>query len=143
FEHLMAQMAELGVSLIEQPFPVGGDEALRGRPATVPICADESVHTSTDLEVLAEKYDVINIKLDKAGGLTEGLRILSECRRLGLGVMVGCMVAGSLNMAPAVLLGHAADLIDLDGPLWLRQDIQHGLKYEGGTVAPPSKTLWG
>ncbi|MEM1086437.1 MAG: N-acetyl-D-Glu racemase DgcA [Pseudomonadota bacterium] len=143
FDSLMDQMAELGVSLIEQPFPVGEDEALRTRSGAVPICADESVHTSSDLEALAEKYDVINIKLDKAGGLTEGLRMLSECRRLDLGVMVGCMVVGSLNMAPAVLLGQAADLVDLDGPLWLKQDIEHGLVYERGTVLPPKGALWG
>ncbi|MEL8054998.1 MAG: N-acetyl-D-Glu racemase DgcA [Pseudomonadota bacterium] len=143
FDGLIDQMAELGVSLIEQPFPVGNDEALRTRSEAVQICADESVHTASDLEALAEKYDVINIKLDKAGGLTEGLRMLSECRRLGLGVMVGCMVVGSLNMAPAVLLGQAADLVDLDGPLWLKQDIEHGLVYERGTVLPPDRALWG
>ncbi|MEM1035595.1 MAG: N-acetyl-D-Glu racemase DgcA [Pseudomonadota bacterium] len=143
FDRLIERMAELGVSLIEQPFPVGDDELLRGRNSAVPICTDESVHTSSDLEALAEKYDVINIKLDKAGGLTEGLLMLSECRRLGLGVMVGCMVVGSLNMAPAVLLGQAADLVDLDGPLWLKRDIEYGLHYEGGTVSPPERALWG
>ncbi|MEM6713349.1 MAG: N-acetyl-D-Glu racemase DgcA [Pseudomonadota bacterium] len=143
FERLMDQMADLGVSLIEQPFPVGQDEALRKRSGAVPVCADESVHTASDLEALAEKYDVINIKLDKAGGLTEALSMLNECRRLDLGVMVGCMVVGSLSMAPAVLLGQAADLVDLDGPLWLKQDIENGLVYEDGTVSPPRPELWG
>lgn len=143
FERLMDQMVDLGVSLIEQPFPVGDDEALHKRSGAVPVCADESVHTASDLKALAEKYDVINIKLDKTGGLTEALFMLNECRRLGLGVMVGCMVVGSLSMAPAMLLGQAADLVDLDGPLWLKQDIEHGLVYRGGTVSPPLPKLWG
>ncbi|MEO1661482.1 MAG: N-acetyl-D-Glu racemase DgcA [Pseudomonadota bacterium] len=143
FPELVSAAQALGVIMIEQPFPVGQDEALLERPAGVSICADESVHTCTDLETLAAKYDAVNLKLDKAGGLTEGLRMLTEAKRLGMGTMVGCMVAGSISMAPALLLGQDADMIDLDGPLWLRQDVPHGLIYSGGHVSPPSRALWG
>ncbi len=125
------------------PFPVGQDEPLLNRPSGLSICADESVHTCADLAALAAKYDAVNIKLDKAGGLTEGLCMLAEAKRLGLATMVGCMVAGSISMAPALLLGQDADMIDLDGPLWLREDVPHGLSYSGGQVSPPSRALWG
>ena len=143
FPELLDAAKALGVVLIEQPFPVDQDEALLDRPGGLTICADESVHTSADLEALATKYDAVNIKLDKAGGLTEGLQMLAEAKRLGLGTMVGCMVAGSISMAPALLLGQDADLIDLDGPLWLAEDVPHGLKYTDGHVAPPHRALWG
>ena len=143
FPELLDAAKALGVVLIEQPFPVDQDEALLDRPRGLTICADESVHTSADLEALAAKYDAVNIKLDKAGGLTEGLKMLTEAKRLGLGTMVGCMVAGSISMAPALLLGQDADLIDLDGPLWLAEDVPHGLKYTDGQVAPPHRALWG
>lgn len=143
FPALAARSAELGVVLIEQPFPAGDDGALTQRPGHVAICADESVHTRPDIQQLAKKYDAVNIKLDKAGGLTEGLRMMREAKRCGMGTMVGCMVAGSLSMAPAVLLGQVADLIDLDGPLWLEKDIAHKLRYTDGYVSPPSRDLWG
>lgn len=143
FPELLDAAKALGVVLIEQPFPVDQDEALLDRPGGLTICADESVHTSADLEALAAKYDAVNIKLDKAGGLTEGLQMLAEAKRLGLGTMVGCMVAGSISMAPALLLGQDADLIDLDGPLWLAEDVPHGLEYTDGHVAPPHRALWG
>ncbi|MEO0607426.1 MAG: N-acetyl-D-Glu racemase DgcA [Pseudomonadota bacterium] len=143
FPKLATKAAELGVVLIEQPFPVGQDGALTQRPGHVAICADESMHTRADIQGLARKYDAINIKLDKAGGLTEALRIMKEAKRCGMGTMVGCMVAGSLSMAPAILLGQVADLIDLDGPLWLAQDVPHKLRYEDGEVFPPSRALWG
>lgn len=143
FPALLKEAAKLGVSLIEQPFPVGDDDALLRRPGHVAICADESVHQTKDLQALAKKYDMVNIKLDKAGGFTEALRMYHEARKCGLGVMVGCMVAGSLSMAPALILGQAADLIDLDGPLWLKDDIQNGLNYKDGMVSPPLKALWG
>eukprot|EP00903_Cladosiphon_okamuranus_P003029 g3027.t1 len=143
FPDLAAQAAELGVVLIEQPFPVGQDHALTRRPGHVAICADESVHTRNDIQGLAKKYDAINIKLDKAGGLTHALVMMEEARKCGMATMVGCMVAGSISMAPALLLGQVADLIDLDGPLWLDKDVPHKLRYYDGMVAPPSRDLWG
>ena len=139
FPALAARAAELGVVLIEQPFAVGHDDALLRRPGHVAVCADESVHTRNDIQGLAKKYDAINIKLDKAGGLTHALIMMEEAKRTGLSTMVGCMVAGSLSMAPALLLGQVADLIDLDGPLCLDQDVPHKLRYSDGNVAPPSR----
>lgn len=143
FPALAERAADLGVVLIEQPFPAGQDDALTRRPGHVAICADESVHTRGDIQELAKKYDAVNIKLDKAGGLTEAMRMMKEAKRCGLGTMVGCMVAGSISMAPALLLGQSADLIDLDGPLWLAEDVPHKLRYHDGVVSPPSRELWG
>lgn len=143
FPDLAARAADLGVVLIEQPFAVGQDQALTRRPGHVSVCADESVHTRNDIQSLAKKYDAVNIKLDKAGGLTHALAMMDEAKQCGMGTMVGCMVAGSLSMAPAVLLGQVADLIDLDGPLWLEKDVAHKLRYNDGYVAPPSRELWG
>ena len=143
FPNLAARAAELGVVLIEQPFAVGQDDALMRRPGHVAVCADESVHTRNDIQRLAKKYDAVNIKLDKAGGLTHALGMIEEAKRTGMATMVGCMVAGSLSMAPAILLGQIADLIDLDGPLWLADDVPHRLRYADGTVSPPSRELWG
>lgn len=140
---LTATAAELGVTLIEQPFAADNDDSLLQRPTSITICADESVHTSADIQALAKKYDAINIKLDKAGGFTEALKMAHEARQCGLGVMVGCMVAGSLSMAPALILGGIADLIDLDGPLWMAKDIDNGLRYKNGIVSPPTRKLWG
>ena len=137
------QAAALGVSLIEQPLPATEDGALKRVAAPVAICADESAHTTADVERLVKLYDVVNVKLDKAGGLTEGLRMVREARLAGMGVMVGCMVAGSLSMAPAVLLAQICDVADLDGPLWLTDDEPHGLSYANGVVSPPSTDLWG
>ncbi|WP_300393214.1 N-acetyl-D-Glu racemase DgcA [Henriciella sp.] len=143
FPDIAKQAASLGVVLIEQPFPAGKDNYLLKRPPEVAVCADESMHTSDDIQDLARMYDAVNIKLDKTGGLTEALAATREARAAGLGVMVGCMVAGSISMAPAVLLGMLADAIDLDGPLWLAEDVENGLHYEGGLVHPPSPALWG
>ncbi len=140
---LVKRAGALGVVLIEQPFPAGKDEALMRRPGAVAICADESAHTSADIQTLARSYDAVNVKLDKAGGLTEALAMVREARRAGMGVMVGCMVAGSLSMAPAVLLAQLADTADLDGPLWLAEDVEEGLVYTDGFVAPPGARLWG
>lgn len=140
---LVARAAGLGVVLIEQPFPAGKDEALMRRPGAVAICADESAHTSADIQMLARSYDAVNVKLDKAGGLTEALAMVRAARVAGMGVMVGCMVAGSLSMAPAVLLAQLADAADLDGPLWLAEDIEDGLVYKDGFVTPPGAGLWG
>jgi len=140
---LAREAARLGVVLIEQPFAAGKDGALLKRPPEVAICADESAHTREQVQDLARLYDAVNVKLDKPGGLTDAIARVREAKACGLGVMVGCMVAGSISMAPAVLLGTLADAVDLDGPLWLSKDVEHGLQYEGGTVFPPSQDLWG
>ncbi len=135
--------ARCRVALVEQPLPAGQDEALRGIARAVPVCADESVHTARDLDRLAGLYDAVNIKLDKAGGLTAALALRERARALGFKVMVGCMVGTSLAMAPAVLLAQDADFVDLDGPLLLARDRQPSLRYEGSTVHPPESALWG
>jgi L-alanine-DL-glutamate epimerase-like enolase superfamily enzyme len=140
--HLLTA-ARYGVAVIEQPLPAGRDEFLRNIPHPVPICADESVHTTEGLEKLLGLYDAINIKLDKTGGLTGALLLRDRARELGFGVMVGCMVGTSLAMAPAVLLAQDADFIDLDGPLLLARDRETPLNYDGSLVSPPSPALWG
>ncbi|MCY0147301.1 dipeptide epimerase [Hoeflea sp. G2-23] len=141
-EHLLLA-AELHISLIEQPMPAGKDDILAHIPHPVPICADESVHTLADLAKLSDRYDAINIKLDKTGGLTEALLMRDRARELGFGVMIGCMVGTSLAMAPAVLLAQDADWVDLDGPLLLARDRSPGLAYAGSLVSPPTPELWG
>jgi L-alanine-DL-glutamate epimerase-like enolase superfamily enzyme len=135
--------AKHGVALVEQPLPAGNDATLATVPHLVPICADESLHDRTGLAALRARYDAINIKLDKAGGLTEALALLAEAERLGFAVMIGCMVASSLAMAPALLLAQRAKYVDLDGPLLLAQDRADGLHYDGAIVHPPSARLWG
>jgi L-alanine-DL-glutamate epimerase-like enolase superfamily enzyme len=139
----LAAAAELGIALVEQPLPAGRDEILRRIEHAVPICADESVHEAADLEELAGLYDAVNIKLDKAGGLTAAILLRNRARELGLSVMVGCMVGTSLAMAPAVLLAQDADFVDLDGPLLLARDRSPGLVYDGSMVSPPEPALWG
>jgi L-alanine-DL-glutamate epimerase-like enolase superfamily enzyme len=136
-------LASMGVELIEQPFPAGQDEALAEIEHPVPICADESCHTSADVANLAGRYDFINIKLDKTGGLTEALLLLDAARDAGLGVMVGCMVGTSLGIAPATLIGGAARFVDLDAPLLLAEDRPNGIRFEGSVLYPPSRELWG
>lgn len=143
FPDIARQAAHLGVVLIEQPFPAGNDEALIKRPGPVAICADESAHTSQDIQHLAERYDAVNVKLDKTGGLTEAIAMVREAKSAGMGVMIGCMVAGSISMAPAVLVAGLSDTADVDGPLWLKQDVSNGLTFSDGWVAPPASTLWG
>ncbi|MBO6716369.1 MAG: dipeptide epimerase [Rhizobiaceae bacterium] len=135
--------AEYHVALVEQPLPAGKDALLNRIPHPVPICADESVHTMEDLDALAGLYDAVNIKLDKAGGLTAALALRDRARELGFGVMVGCMVGTSLAMAPAVLLAQEADYVDLDGPLLLARDRSPALTYSGSLVSPPDRHLWG
>jgi L-alanine-DL-glutamate epimerase-like enolase superfamily enzyme len=139
----LAACAEAGVTLIEQPLPAGDDAALAQMRRPLPVCADESVHGLASLAALVGKYDAVNVKLDKTGGLTEALAMAAEAERLGFAVMVGCMVATSLAMAPAVLLAQGARVVDLDGPLLLARDRPHGLIYDGSLVYPPSPTLWG
>lgn len=142
-ERHLAIARELDISLIEQPLPAGKDALLAGIPHPVPVCADESVHATNDLRALRDRYDAVNIKLDKTGGLTEALRMKQEAQRLGFQIMVGCMVGTSLAMAPAVLLAQDADYADLDGPLLLAKDRPGGLRYEGSIVYPPEADFWG
>jgi L-alanine-DL-glutamate epimerase-like enolase superfamily enzyme len=136
-------MARLGVELVEQPLPAGQDGALEGIARAVPLCADESCHTSEGLDELVGRYDYVNLKLDKTGGLTEALRAAAKAQELGFGLMVGCMLATSLSMAPAVLLAGLARYADLDGPLLLARDREPGLRYEGSLLHPPQAALWG
>lgn len=143
FPKMMREASHLKTALIEQPLPECDDEFLATVPHPVPICADESAHTSADIEKLKGKYDFVNIKLDKAGGLTEALKMREAAQSAGFGIMVGCMVGSSLAMAPAVLLAQTADYVDLDGPLLLAEDCHPALHYFGSTVSPPEQVLWG
>lgn len=131
------------IALVEQPLPASDDEALRHVRRPIPICADESVHDRPSLAKLAGKYDAINVKLDKTGGLTEAFLLVAEAEKLGLKIMTGCMLGTSLSMAPATLIAQKAFLVDLDGPLLLREDRPEGLRYDGATVYPPTPSLWG
>jgi L-Ala-D/L-Glu epimerase len=140
---LMAVAAETGFELIEQPLPAGEDGHLAQIQRTVPVCADESLHTRDDLDRLRACYDAVNIKLDKAGGLTEALALSEQAHALGFKIMVGCMVSTSLAIAPAVLLAQRADWVDLDGPLLLVRDRDPALRYAGALLHPPSPQLWG
>lgn len=140
---LLEACAELGVVMVEQPLPAGNDGALLGMRRAVPVCADESAHDRHGLEALLGKYDAINIKLDKTGGLTEALGLAGAARAEGLQLMVGCMVATSLSMAPAMLVAQGAQVVDLDGPLLLARDREPGIRFEGNTMFWPSRELWG
>lgn len=140
---LFAAFAEIGVKMVEQPLPAGKDDALAEVDRLVPVCADESCHDSDSLAGLKGRYDIVNIKLDKTGGLTEALRLRDAARSQGFGVMVGCMVATSLAMAPALLVAQGADFTDVDGPLMLKQDREPGLTFDGSTVHPAAGGLWG
>ena len=140
---VMPVLAEFGVELIEQPLPAGADDVLAHVPHPIPVCADEACHTRADLDRLAGKYDAVNIKLDKSGGLTEALALAAEARRRGFSVMVGCMIGTSLSMAPAMLVAQQARIVDLDAPLLLASDRAHGLFYDGSTLYPPEAALWG
>jgi L-alanine-DL-glutamate epimerase-like enolase superfamily enzyme len=139
----LAACAQAGVVLVEQPLPDGADGALASIQRPIPVCADESAHDRASLPALAGKYDAVNIKLDKAGGLTEALAMAAEAERLGFAIMAGCMVATSLAMAPALLLAQRARCVDLDGPLLLAKDRPDGLRYAGSLVYPPATALWG
>jgi L-alanine-DL-glutamate epimerase-like enolase superfamily enzyme len=140
---LLPDLARLGVVLIEQPLKAAEDEDLRGLETPVPLCADESLHTRAELAACAERYACVNIKLDKTGGLTEAVALAAEARARGLMTMVGCMVATSLSMAPAMLIAGQADFVDLDGPLLLARDRDGGLRYDGSIASPPEASLWG
>ncbi|TKT72433.1 dipeptide epimerase [Afipia massiliensis] len=142
-ERHLAACADAGVTMIEQPLPAGQDEALARIKRPVSVCADESVHDRASLGGLRERYDAINIKLDKTGGLTEALAMAEAARTLEFDLMVGCMVATSLAMAPAMMIAQGARVVDLDGPLLLARDRDNGLRYDGSTVYPPDAGLWG
>lgn len=142
-EEFAPKLADLGVVMIEQPLPAAADAALATLDRPVPVCADESCHDTASLDHLTGRYEMINIKLDKTGGLTEALRLRTAARDRGLGIMVGCMIATSLAMAPAILVAQGAEVVDLDGPLLLAKDRSHGLRFEGSRVYPPEPALWG
>jgi L-alanine-DL-glutamate epimerase-like enolase superfamily enzyme len=135
--------ASAGVTLVEQPLPADGDDMLARIDRPIAVCADESVHDRTSLAALRDRYDAVNIKLDKTGGLTEALALADAAQALGFKIMVGCMVASSLSMAPAMLLTPQARFVDLDGPLLLARDREHGLRYDDAHVYPPEAALWG
>ena len=136
-------MIEAKVALLEQPVPAGADDWLEGFVPAVPICADESVHVADDLEIIARRYQVVNVKLDKAGGLTAALELAHAARARGLGLMTGCMVSSSLSIAPALHVARMSDFVDLDGPIWLAEDRPGGVRDEGGMLVPPDRGFWG
>jgi L-Ala-D/L-Glu epimerase len=143
YRKIAPPLKELAVELIEQPFPADADEVLENLDHPVPICADESCHTAVDLPRLTNRYEMINVKLDKTGGLTEALHLCERGREAGFKILIGCMVGTSLSMAPARLLASFADYVDLDGPLLLARDREHGLAYKDGTIEMPARQLWG
>ena len=143
YQALAPVFVRLGVALVEQPLPAGADDALASISRPLPVCADESCHDRHDLDRLQGRYDMVNIKLDKTGGLTEALATRDKARRMGFQVMVGCMVGSSLAMAPAVLLAQGAEVTDLDGPLLLAQDREDGLVFDEAGVHPSEAALWG
>jgi L-alanine-DL-glutamate epimerase-like enolase superfamily enzyme len=143
YQKIVPALKELGVELIEQPFPADADEVLETLDHPVPVCADESCHTTADLRRLQNRYEVVNVKLDKTGGLTEALRLCERARESGYKLLIGCMVGSSLGMAPARLLASATDYVDLDGPLLLARDRERALGYTNGKIGLPSSQLWG
>src|SRR6186713_957482 len=142
-EQNLAACDAVGVTLVEQPLPAGKDDALARIKRPLAVCADESVHDRGSLAPLRARYDAVNIKLDKTGGLTEALAMADAAQALGFEIMIGCMVATSLVMAPAMLLAQQARFVDLDGPLLLAHDRDGGLRYDGSLVYPPESALWG
>ncbi len=143
YRKIIPALKGLGVELLEQPFPADADEVLESLDHPVPVCADESCHATVDLPRLKNRYEVINVKLDKTGGLTEALDLCKSGRESGFKLLIGCMVGTSLSMAPARLLASAAEWVDLDGPLLLARDCDHALPYENGRIGIPPRELWG
>ncbi|MFN4129212.1 MAG: dipeptide epimerase, partial [Paracoccaceae bacterium] len=143
YSDLAPRLVAMGVALVEQPLPAGADAMLADMARPLPVCADESCHDRASLPALIGKYDVINIKLDKTGGLTEALALKSQAQQMGFGIMVGCMVSSSLAMAPATLLAQGAAFTDLDGPLLLAQDRDNPLLFDEHGIHPPHPALWG
>jgi len=142
-EAMQPVLVEARVGLIEQPVPAGADEWLEDFTPAVPVCADESVHVAADLVIVARRYQAVNVKLDKAGGLTAALELALAARAAGLGLMTGCMVSSSLSIAPALHVAMISDFVDLDGPVWLREDRPGGIGMEGGFIHPPAAGFWG
>ena len=143
YQRYVPEFKQLGVEMIEQPFPADNDSVLKTLDHPIPVCADESCHDTADLERLVGLYEFVNIKLDKTGGLTEALRLQAEAEDKGFRTMIGCMSATSLGIAPAFLIAQRAKIIDLDAPLYLYDDRPFPLKYDGSIVFPPSAELWG
>jgi len=143
YQALVPELQRLGVEMIEQPLPAGADGVLAEMERPVPVCADESCHDRASLATLVGRYDMVNIKLDKSGGLTEALALRQAAEAAGLRIMVGCMLATSLAMAPAMLVAQGVAVVDLDGPLLLERDRPDGLNFEQGMIHPPEPALWG
>jgi L-Ala-D/L-Glu epimerase len=143
YRNIAPALKELGVELIEQPFPANADDVLETLAHPIPVCADESCHTTADLPRLKNRYEAINIKLDKTGGLTEALQLYQRARENNFKILIGCMVCTSLSIAPARLLASNAEWVDLDGPLLLARDRDHGLPYQNGRIGVPARELWG
>lgn len=142
-EAIQPVLVEARVGLLEQPVPAEADEWLEYFSPSVPVCADESVHVAADLEIVARRYQAVNVKLDKTGGLTAALELVEAARARGLGVMTGCMVSSSLSIAPALHIAMVSDFVDLDGPVWLREDWPDGVTMDGGLILPPRAGFWG
>jgi len=142
-EAMQPVLVEARVRLLEQPVPAGSDEWLEDFSPAVPVCADESVHVAADLGIVSRRYQAVNVKLDKAGGLTAALELARAARAAGLGLMTGCMVSSSLSIAPALHVAMISDFVDLDGPVWLREDRPGGIGTEGGFIHPPAAGFWG
>jgi L-alanine-DL-glutamate epimerase-like enolase superfamily enzyme len=140
---LAPELHRLRVDLIEQPLPLGADDALAGYRCPVPLCADESLDETSDLARLVGRYQFINIKLDKTGGLTAALELATHAQRVGMRLMVGCMIGSSLAMAPGMVLAQRCDVVDLDGPLLQAIDCEHAIVYDRGLMTPPTAALWG
>lgn len=143
YNALIPELIKLDVAMIEQPFPADNDEALRSLARPIPICADESCHDRASLPSIIGKYDMINIKTDKTGGLTEALALKEQAEQAGLQIMVGCMLSSSLSMAPAFVVAQGCDVVDLDGPLLLSDDIEHGFEFNNNQMLPCTAQLWG
>ncbi len=143
YQNTIEGLQEFGVTAIEQPLPVADDDILETLAHPIPLIADESLHTRKDLRAISNRYDMINIKLDKTGGLTEALKLKAEAQNLGLGIMIGCMMGSSLAMAPAMILATDAKIVDLDGPLLLAQDHAHPIHFNGSIMHAPPRRLWG
>ncbi len=143
YSEMVPELMQLGVEMIEQPLPADNDAILADLERPIRLCADESCHTSDGLDQLVGKYDMVNIKLDKTGGLSAALELRHQAQAHGMGIMVGCMLATSLAMAPATLLAQGADIVDLDGPLLLARDRHPGLEFDNNLLHPPSRELWG
>ena len=143
YRRVVPSLAKLEVELIEQPFPADADRILETLDRPIPVCADESCHTLADLPKLKNRYDVVNTKLDKTGGLTEALLLADGANQAGFKILIGCMVCTSLGIAPARLLASVADWVDLDGPLLLGRDRDHSIQYDNGKMGLPARELWG